>query len=106
MTLTYTLADVVNDPFVFKYSDALYMAPNAPFDLDIPVLVHDINDVDGDADLPKIALDLGYDYVLTMQTIQSIVANARAQNPNATPDDLIDALSYYYDNDAFINWRK
>ncbi len=103
MTNRLRLADIVNDPLSFKYSDALYMAPGAAFEPGSFALVHDVDDVEGDTDLPLAALDLGYDYVLGMQAVQSIVENATRQRSNATTDDLLDALSYYYDNDSFID---
>jgi hypothetical protein len=45
----------------------------------------------------------GYQYVLSIADLQSIKANLVQQLPNATLHDLIQAVSYYYQNDAYIN---
>ena len=100
-----SLGEVLRDPDRFPWNDALYAAAASAFAEDLPVLVHDPDDVDDDvSDLPSEAAALGYEYVLGMQTVQSIVRNARQQRPEASTTDLLDALDFYYSNDAFIVW--
>jgi tetratricopeptide (TPR) repeat protein len=41
--------------------------------------------------------------VVPVATLKDIVANARAQRADATLADLFDALTYYYDHDAFLS---
>ncbi|WP_110589277.1 DUF7716 domain-containing protein [Microbacterium suaedae] len=76
-------------------------------DGELPVLVWDVDDVADDAtDLPAEASALGYEYVLGVDDVQSIVANARAQRPEATTADLLLALQHYLGRDAFIVWGR
>lgn len=49
---------------------------------------------------PKIQ---GYQYFLSIADLQSIKANLGQQRPNASLHDVIHAISYYYQNDAYIN---
>lgn len=98
-----TLGRLLNRPEEHPWNHALYAPPEAAFDETLPVLIWDVDDIaEDDAELPAEALALGYDYVLNMQTVQSIVANARQQRPEADTKDLLDALAYYYENDAFM----
>lgn len=98
-----TLGRVLQRPEEHPWNHALYATPDATFDDTLPVLIWDVDDIaEDDSDLPAEALALGYDYVLDLQTLQSIVANARQQRPEATAEDLLGALVFYYDNDAFI----
>lgn len=98
-----TLGQVLHGPEEHPWNHALYAAPEAAFNETLPVLIWDVDDIaEDDTDLPAEALALDYDYVLDMQTVQSIVANARQQRPEAGTEDLLDAFDYYYENDAFI----
>ena len=98
------LGDVLQHPEAFVWSDALYAPPGADLSPSLPVLVWDVDDVDEDTDLPAEAVTSGYDYVLSIQDVQSVVANARDQRPGATLDDLTVALKHYVGTDAFVRW--
>lgn len=71
----------------------------------MPVLIWDMDDVKSDSDIPAEARALGFDYVLSMQTVQSIISNALQQRPGASLEQLLDALDFYYRNDAFVVWN-
>lgn len=101
------LGEVLRTAEDLPWTHALY-APAGPLQLDesTPVLVWDVDDVADDAtDLPAEAIALGYDYVLAIDDVQSIVANARSQRVNPTTADLLLALRHYLDRDAFIVWE-
>lgn len=99
-----TLGDVLRYPEAFMWSDALYALPGAVLTAALPVLVWDVDDVDDDTDLPVEATSLGYDYVLSIQDVQAIIANTRDQRPTATIDDLLVGVKHYIDTDAFVPW--
>ncbi|UFU07464.1 DUF7716 domain-containing protein [Ruania halotolerans] len=90
------------------WTHALYAPADRRFDDEsLPVLVWDVDDVADDAtDLPSEASALGYEYVLGIDDVQSIVANARAQRPGATTADLLLAFQHYLARDAFIVWDR
>lgn len=89
-----TLGELLRNPESFPWHHAIYAVPAAPLDADLPVNVRDIDDAGPPGD----------EYVLDMQTTQSIVANAGMQRDEPTPADLLEAFRHYYDNDAFIRW--
>jgi hypothetical protein len=41
---------------------------------------------------------------LHIRGVEEVVFNARAQKPDATPEELFEAFLYYYDFDAFIDF--
>ena len=98
------LGEVLRNPERFPWNYALYAAPDLPFELNLPVLIWDVDDVDENTDLPAEAKSLGMVYVLGMQTIQGIVSNAKEQRPEASIERLLDALDFYYRNDTFVIW--
>jgi hypothetical protein len=57
-----------------------------------------------DAGVPKVALDAGLVQVLPLTTVQDVVANARAARPSVEVTELIAALKFYYERDAFIDF--
>jgi hypothetical protein len=79
-----------------------------PFDkkwkLDTQCAVLDPNDCEGDAEVPEFAAQNGLSYVLSVQQIQDIQANATAQRQGLTDQELFEAFLYYYDNDAYIKF--
>jgi hypothetical protein len=99
-----TLGAVLAHPELFAWSDALYAPPGSVFTAALPVLVWDVDDVEDRTDLPAKATRLGYDYVLGIQDIQAVVANARDQRSAATMDDLLSALAHHLRADAYIAW--
>lgn len=99
--LSYILENI-ND---FKWSDALFLPKEEVWELDTEGLIWDLDDVEDESDeVPKVAMDLGLIYALSIQDIQDIVYNAKQQKENVSADDLLEAYLYYYDNDAYIEW--
>ena len=54
------------------------------------------------AGYPNLALSNKLMATLDSSTVMDIVENARAQRQSASPEDILAAFLYYYDNDAFI----
>lgn len=100
-----TLRAVLLDPSSLRFGDALYMPPAEALSLDDECLLWDVDDVlDDGSDLPAAAQALGLEYGLDGQTFLGIVQNARAQDPDASADDLLEDLRFYLRQDAFIVW--
>ena len=99
-----TLQDVLADPAAYAWGSALYGPRDNAWAADTVVIVHDVDDVDEDTDLTTQVSAAGFDYVLDLQTVGSIVANARQQRPGATRRELLSAFQYYVRTDAFIVW--
>lgn len=99
-----TLGIVLLDPEAYPFGSALYGPAETAFGLDLPVLVHDVDDVEEGADDPAVVEAAGYRYLLDLQTVASIVANARQQRPGATREGLLAAFQHYLRTDAFIVW--
>ena len=89
----------------FNWKDALYMeSKKNKFEANSDVLTidsdkHNVGDVEIKYKNKK------FGYIFSVQTLQSIVKNARQQQPHATINDLVDAVNFYYENDAFINYN-
>lgn len=95
------LGEVLSNPDDFSWRHSLFMPPDRPWTLETPVLVEDGDDVEEDEDLPRSVVERKFRYVLTMQSVQDIVVNARLQKPSANLAELLAAFVYYFENDAF-----
>ncbi len=100
--LATTITAIENAP----WNHALYLDAVRPWHEATRCAILDPNDVDDpdlDAD-PEFALRNGLRYVLTVADVQDIVLNTLQQKMNASINDLIHALTHYYDHDAYIRW--
>jgi hypothetical protein len=88
------------------WDHALYLGGDKPWNASTPTAVLDPDDVDGldEDENPAFAEQAGLRYVLSVQEVQGIVANARQQKSDLSLDDLVVAFNFYYDNDAYIEW--
>ncbi|MFJ4344791.1 hypothetical protein [Pseudomonas sp. NPDC089401] len=69
------------------------------------VFALDDKDADpADDPTPQVARQNHWQEVLDSDTIEDIVANARAQIPNSTLQQLLEAFVYYVEQDAFIRF--
>jgi myosin-crossreactive antigen len=64
------------------------------------------DDLETDEEDPKFALENGLIYALGIHDVQDIVINAKEQNLNCTGEDLLQAFLFYYNIDAFIDFRN
>jgi hypothetical protein len=76
--------------------DALYLKDEPPFSRDTLCIV--LNE-DEDA---AFAIDNGYYAVFSIGLVQEIVLRASEHIPDLTLDEVLDALTYYYNHDDFI----
>lgn len=105
MSDTLQLRDVLLRCNNMRWSDGLYMNKHQMWVLGMPCIVHDVDDIEDDElDLPNVAIDLGFDYILSIQDVQGIVANARAQKADVSESQLLDAIKFYHQNDAYIEF--
>jgi hypothetical protein len=81
---------------------SLYLSSQRPWDLGMPAAVLNQDDVEECEDENRFALENGLEYVLGVSTVQDIVDNLHAQKPDPTMEELLRAVVFYRDNDAFI----
>lgn len=98
------LSDLLEQAPLLPWDFAIYIATQAAIDAHAPLLVHDADDVDPDTELPPGVATSEWRYLLGLADARSVVQNARAQRPDATPDDLLTAFRHYIERDAFIVW--
>jgi hypothetical protein len=99
-----TLSELLQSPDDFPWNEAIYLPKDQDWSLSSPVALSSSDDcVEGED--PIIARNNGLAYALMMSDGQDIVANARAQKPDSTLDDLLKAFVFYYKNDAFITFK-
>lgn len=100
-TVLKTLGDLRDDAW-------LYLTATEPWRLDGPAAVLISGEVrpeledDPEAGVPAIAREKNLMQVVPISTLKDIVAHARAQRANVSLSSLFDALTYFYDHDAFM----
>lgn len=108
MSCLLTLRAILNDPLSLSWTAFLYLPADGDWTLasegavledDLTLLPEELEE------LPRIAQDNGLVTALSVGDVQSIVANAWMQRPDATPDELLVAFLYYHRNDAFIDFE-
>jgi hypothetical protein len=77
----------------------LYLSREAVWRLDTRAVVLSESPADG---VPELARDNNLSYALQVAAVQDVVANAAAQLKGPPPEQLLRALRFYYDHDAFI----
>jgi hypothetical protein len=67
------------------------------------------DDIDAPADAPfppRIIQNCGLNEVLDAAGIEDIIDNAEAQVTHPTPDQILLAFNFYFENDAFIDFSE
>ena len=98
------LTEVLSEVEELPWNHALYLPFNSKWALDTQCAILDPDDCSDDEENPPLAIQHGLSYALTVQQLQGIRANAAAQLSTLSEEDLLTALLYYYDNDAFIKF--
>ncbi|NRD49791.1 DUF7716 domain-containing protein [Corallococcus exiguus] len=82
------------------YGFALYMRDGPPWleSTECMFLERDVYS----GDLPEAAANNGLRYILSGSHVFQVVNNARLQRPDVGVSGLVEALSFYFRNDAFI----
>lgn len=102
----YQLLEVLNNADKFSWKLGLYLPKGEAWGPETRCLVWDVEDSDDPDTDPARATENGLSFTLFLQDIQSIRENARQQRSNVSLEDLLSAFQYYYENDAFIDFRK
>ena len=98
-----TIGDVLAEPYAFPWNHAVFANSENISDEGAHCLVLDPDDVETDEDEePAEAQRHGYTYVLSIQDIQSIAANLKAQGGVTTKGQMLPAFIHYVERDAFI----
>ncbi|WP_147469455.1 hypothetical protein [Corallococcus sp. AB045] len=79
---------------------ALYMHGGPPWSEDAECMFLERDVYSGD--LPEAAASNGLRYILSASHVFQVVNNARLQRPDVDAAGLVEALSFYFRNDAFI----
>ena len=106
MAATKPLGWILDNVGSVPWGHALYLSPNEPWTLDTPALVLNPDDASDDEEEPEEARAAGLRYALGIQDVKGVADNARQQRKEATTGDLLRALRYYYDHDAFIDFGQ
>jgi len=97
-----TLGAVLTRPETARCDEALFLPLGAAWDTATACAILAVDRYDEGEDEPPFARQHGLTRVLSIDQVQDIVANAREQIAEASPEQLLAALLHYYDRDAFI----
>ncbi len=99
------LGDVLAAIEAREWNERLYLDAARPWTQETRCAVLNFDqDEDEDDDIPAFATQNGLRDNLLITDVQDIVSNARQQRSDVDVNDLITALNFYYDNDAFVVW--
>lgn len=99
------LRDLLLEASELPWNYSLYLPFDQAWLLSTPCAILD-PDTCGESGLPDRARELGFEYALGMQQIHAVIRNAQSQRREIAPSDLLAALLYYYDNDAYIDFER
>lgn len=101
-----TLIVLLNNAEEIDWRLALYLPfSSSEWRADTEVIVEDPDNVDPndpDSD-PDVVRDAGYRYIMTMQSVRSIVSYARLQRETISDDALLESFLYYFQYDAYLS---
>ncbi|BDA60879.1 DUF7716 domain-containing protein [Shewanella xiamenensis] len=105
MHLTLTLETLLSQLGSFSWHLDVYKVLEQPLNPTMTMLIIDdeLEEERDEQDEPLYPQTQGYQYFLSIADLQSIKANLVQQLPHATLYDIIHAVSYYYQNDAYMN---
>ncbi|MFB2668972.1 hypothetical protein ACE02U_09295 [Shewanella xiamenensis] len=105
MHLTLTLETLLSQLGSFSWHLDVYKVLEQPLNPTMTMLIIDdeLEEECDEQDEPLYPQTQGYQYFLSIADLQSIKANLVQQLPHATLHDIIHAVSYYYQNDAYMN---
>ena len=104
MMSTMTIRDLFERVDELNWSDFIYRPPGS-LTLGSPCVVHDPDDVSPGDELPEEVSRLGYVEAVGIDDLRSIRDNARMQGRVPTEDELLEAFTYYLENDAFMSFH-
>jgi hypothetical protein len=95
---TTTLGELLTHPERFHADDFVYLPFDEVWQLGTRCAVLPEGDLDG---TPSSASQRGLACAFGVASAQDVVANTRMQLGDPTPDQLLDALLFHYDHDAY-----
>jgi hypothetical protein len=102
MRLELSLENLFNKIDSLEWKWDAYISIDAKLSESTPFLIID-DDSEEERDEPAYASSKGYEYFLTVSTLQDIKINLFAQKSNLKVCDFIRAVNYYYEYDAFVS---
>ncbi|EIS3742097.1 MULTISPECIES: DUF7716 domain-containing protein [Aeromonas] len=101
---TCELINFIKTSHSYPWAYAVYVPQNEALTPNLPTIALDPDDIeDDDVDEPAFAIENGYKYLLSVQTVQSICRNIEMQMKGKVPDDMyMKAFLFYMENDAYI----
>ena len=81
---------------------SVYLPARQDWNENTPYIIADPDQLDESETEPLLARKSGLQYALGVGATQDVIINAKEQKPGATLPELIAALRYYFDNDAFM----
>ncbi len=103
MTQKRRLRDVFRELGNLPWNHVVYLPLGTPT-LNTECVVLDPDDAVPDQDIPREAADLNFEEGLGMDDIRSIRENAHLQGKRPSENEMLQALVYYLENDAFLDW--
>ncbi len=100
------LSDVLVNSNSFPWNFALYLPFDEKWVTGTRCAVLDTSECGKDENDLHFAKSNGLEYAIGMQQVQAIVDNAKSQKKDVEIDLLLEALLFYYDNDAFISIKE
>jgi len=103
MIIENTLSEVLSEIESIPWEYDLYireLSANSP-----AMVLNEENEELDDNEQVIVAKEKGMTLFLSIQTVQSIISNLKAQTPNPSSIQKLKALNYYYENDAFIDYK-
>jgi hypothetical protein len=100
-----TLSEVFETADHLPWNEALYLPIGKRWTLKSPAVVCSPDACEEGQEVPEIARQNGLTYAVGVSAMQDIVANATAQRPSCSLEELLDAFLFYYTNDAFVRFE-
>lgn len=106
-----TIEEVLLAPEAYRQRGWLFLASGTKWSLASEALVLPLDDVFPDEELepgagiPAVVKERQFSLVLQIADVEGIVSNARAQRANIGVAELLEALIYYVDHDAYKDFR-
>ena len=101
-----TLGEALAHPETARCDGAIFLPLDAAWDTATACAILAIDHYDESEDEPPFARQNGLTRVLSIDQVQDIVANAREQIAEASPEQLLAAFLHYYERDAFIDFNS
>ena len=104
MRLESNLENVLSEIDSFEWNLYAYIYPEKSICMSSLILIidDDAEDERDDDDEPIYPISKGYKSFLSVADLQSIKSNLLEQKPSYSQSELLSAVNYYYENDAFI----